>query len=54
MKYFKPHHVYDKNENASPSLFNIFLDDTLYIYKHRWEEIGADHLSIPNKSINVK
>lgn len=36
-----------QGENESPSLCNVFLDDTMCIYKHKCERI-TDHLNIPH------
>lgn len=44
--------------NESPSLFNLFLNSALHIYKHRCAEMGTDHVTIPycipKESINKR
>lgn len=38
--------------NENHNLFNLFLDYALHIYKHRCEEMGTGHLSIPYDTAN--
>lgn len=47
--YFNCHHEDDnvEDDNVEDNLFNLLLDYTLYVYRHRYEEMDTGHIRIP-------